>query len=85
MQMLNEVARCIEDGIVSDPKDIDVGVIFGFGFPPFRGGILREADRLGLDYVVGRLELYAGRYGDRLAPAELLQDMARGGKTFHKD
>jgi 3-hydroxyacyl-CoA dehydrogenase/enoyl-CoA hydratase/3-hydroxybutyryl-CoA epimerase len=85
MQMLNEVARSIEDGVVSDPKDVDVGVIFGFGFPPFRGGILREADRLGLDHVVGRLETYAARYGDRLAPAELLTDMARKGKTFHRD
>lgn len=85
MQMLNEVARCMEDGIVSNPKDIDIGVVFGFGFPPFRGGILREADRLGVDYVVGRLETYAERYGERLAPAALLKDMARAGKTFHQD
>ncbi len=85
MQMLNEVARCIEDGIVEDPKDIDIGVIFGFGFPPFRGGILREADRLGLDYVTGRLETYAAKYGARLAPAQLLRDMARDGKKFHRD
>ena len=84
MQMLNETARCIEDGIIENPNDIDIGVIFGFGFPPFRGGILREADKQGLDYVVARLEDYAEAYGDRLAPAQLLKDMAQGGKTFHK-
>ncbi|MEL7059146.1 MAG: 3-hydroxyacyl-CoA dehydrogenase NAD-binding domain-containing protein [Acidobacteriota bacterium] len=83
MQMLNETALCIEDGIVSNPADIDIGVIFGFGFPPFRGGILREADRLGLDYVVGRLDHYATRYGRRLQPAQLLRDMAADGRTFH--
>ena len=85
MQMLNETALCIEDGIISNPHDIDIGVIFGFGFPPFRGGILREADKQGLDYVVARLEDYADSYGQRLAPAQLLRDMAAAGKRFHSD
>ena len=83
MQMLNETARCIEDGIIENPNDIDIGVIFGFGFPPFRGGILREADKQGVDYVVARLEDYAEAYGERLAPAQLLRDMAAKGKRFH--
>jgi len=83
-QMLNETARCIEDGIIENPNDIDIGVIFGFGFPPFRGGILREADKQGLDYVVARLEDYAEAHGERLAPAQLLRDMAHAGKTFHQ-
>ena len=85
MQMLNETARCIEDGVISNPNDIDIGVIFGFGFPPFRGGMLREADRIGIDYVVSRLEGYAERHGQRLAPAQLLVDMAKNGEKFHKD
>jgi 3-hydroxyacyl-CoA dehydrogenase/enoyl-CoA hydratase/3-hydroxybutyryl-CoA epimerase len=84
MQMLNETARCMEEGILSNPADVDLGVIFGFGFPPFRGGLLREADRVGLATVVARLEGYAGRYGRRLEPAELLRTMARNGETFHK-
>ncbi len=84
MQMLNETARCIEDGIIENPYDIDIGVIFGFGFPPFRGGILREADKQGIDYVVARLEDYAEAYGERLAPAQLLRDMANKGETFHR-
>lgn len=85
LQMLNETARCIEDGVISNPKDIDIGVIFGFGFPPFRGGILREADRLGLDWVVARLDAFAENHGERLAPAQLLRDMAKKGEVFHKD
>ena len=84
LQMLNETARCIEDGVIENPTDIDVGVIFGLGFPPFRGGILKEADRVGLRYVVERLERYAKTYGERLTPAELLKSMAAAGGTFHR-
>ena len=83
LQMLNETARSMEDGVVRNPADVDIGVVFGFGFPPFRGGILREADRQGLEAVVRKLEGYAERYGERLAPAELLKTMAAEGKTFH--
>jgi 3-hydroxyacyl-CoA dehydrogenase/enoyl-CoA hydratase/3-hydroxybutyryl-CoA epimerase len=84
MQMLNETARCMEEGIIANPADVDLGVIFGVGFPPFRGGLLREADRVGLATVVERLEGYAARYGQRLEPAELLRRMARQGETFYK-
>jgi len=84
MQMLNETARCMEEGIIANPADVDLGVIFGFGFPPFRGGLLREADRVGLATVVERLEGYAARYGQRLEPAELLRRMARQRETFYK-
>jgi 3-hydroxyacyl-CoA dehydrogenase / enoyl-CoA hydratase / 3-hydroxybutyryl-CoA epimerase len=83
LQMLNETARCIEDGVIANPADVDLGVILGFGFPPFRGGLLREADRLGLDQVVERLDLYASRHGARLAPAALLREMANCGATFY--
>jgi 3-hydroxyacyl-CoA dehydrogenase/enoyl-CoA hydratase/3-hydroxybutyryl-CoA epimerase len=84
MQMLNETARTIEDGVIEDPGEIDLAVILGFGFPPFRGGLLREADRLGVGYVVERLETYAEIYGERLRPATLLRDMAAAGESFHR-
>ena len=84
LQMLNETARCMEEGIITDPADVDIGVIFGFGFPPFRGGLLREADRKGLPWVVSRLEHYAELRGARLEPAKLLRDMARQGESFYK-
>ena len=85
LQMLNETARTMEDGVIENPVDVDVGVIFGLGFPPFRGGILREADRRGLPWVVERLEHYAERHGERLEPARLLREMAAEGRTFHAD
>jgi 3-hydroxyacyl-CoA dehydrogenase/enoyl-CoA hydratase/3-hydroxybutyryl-CoA epimerase len=84
LQMLNETARCMEEGIITDPADVDIGVIFGFGFPPFRGGLLREADRKGLAWVVERLEHYAALRGPRLEPAALLRDMERKGERFYR-
>jgi 3-hydroxyacyl-CoA dehydrogenase / enoyl-CoA hydratase / 3-hydroxybutyryl-CoA epimerase len=83
LQMLNETARCMEEGIITNPADVDLGVIFGFGFPPFRGGLLREADRHGLSWLADRLDGYAGRHGERLRPAALLRDMAARGATFY--
>ncbi len=83
LQMLNETARCMEEGIITNPADVDLGVIFGFGFPPFRGGLLREADRHGLAWVVERLDFYAEKYGERLRPAALLREMAGRGATFY--
>ncbi len=83
LQMLNETARCMEEGILTNPADIDIGVIFGFGFPPFRGGLLREADRCGLPWVVDRLDGYAERHGERLRPAALLREMAARGARFY--
>jgi 3-hydroxyacyl-CoA dehydrogenase/enoyl-CoA hydratase/3-hydroxybutyryl-CoA epimerase len=82
LQMLDEVARTIEDGVIREPDDVDIGVIFGLGFPPFRGGILREADRVGLDTIVARMDGYAERYGRRFEPAGLLRRMAEGGERF---
>jgi 3-hydroxyacyl-CoA dehydrogenase/enoyl-CoA hydratase/3-hydroxybutyryl-CoA epimerase len=85
LQMLNETARCMEEGIIENPADVDIGVIFGFGFPPFRGGLLREADRHGLPWVVEKLDGYAERYGERLRPADLLREMAGRGERFYKE
>ena len=83
LQMLNETARCMAEGILADPAQVDIAVLFGFGFPPFRGGLLREADRLGLPAVVAKLAGYAARHGRRLEPAPLLSEMAQTGATFH--
>ncbi len=84
LAMLNETARAIEDGILTDPQAIDLAVVFGFGFPPFRGGILREADCRGLRWVVDRLRSLDERYGgEALAPAPLLMRMAAAGERFY--
>jgi len=81
--MLNEAARAVGEGIVRSPRDGDIGAIFGFGFPPFRGGPLRHADDLGPARIVGELERLAERYGARFAPCDVLQGHARANTKFY--
>ena len=83
LMMLNEAARAVAEGIVRTPRDGDIGAIFGFGFPPFRGGPLRHADDLGATRIVGELERLAERYGPRFAPSEALRDQAAQGGKFY--
>jgi len=82
LPMINEAARCLEAGIVALPARVDLAMVLGTGFPPFRGGLLRHADALGLMAVVQGLEALAGRHGPRFLAARLLLEMAREGKTF---
>ena len=84
LAMLNECAFCLEEGITSSPRDIDIGVIFGLGFPPFRGGICRYADEVGIPKIVATLDRLSDTYGKRLAPAQILVDMAKNNKKFYK-
>ncbi|HET9438639.1 MAG TPA: 3-hydroxyacyl-CoA dehydrogenase family protein, partial [Longimicrobiales bacterium] len=81
--MINEAARILEDGIVAAPGDVDLGMIMGTGFPPFRGGLLRYADRIGLLRVVQRLEHYRQMHGVRFEPAPLLRRKAEAGDSFY--
>jgi len=83
MPMINEAAFCLEDGIVAEPSKVDLAMIFGTGFPPFRGGLLKYADDLGIDRVVNRLEDLAERLGARFSPSPLLRTMAESRKTFY--
>ena len=78
LPMVNEAARCLEEGIASRPLDVDLGMVMGTGFPPFRGGLLRYADRRGVGAIVDRLEALAGSVGPRLAPSEALRKRAAG-------
>jgi 3-hydroxyacyl-CoA dehydrogenase/enoyl-CoA hydratase/3-hydroxybutyryl-CoA epimerase len=81
--MVNEAVWCLQEGVLSSPRDGDVGGILGLGFPPFRGGPFRYLDTLGAAEAVRRMEDYAGRLGPRFRPAPLLQDAARKGTRFH--
>jgi 3-hydroxyacyl-CoA dehydrogenase/enoyl-CoA hydratase/3-hydroxybutyryl-CoA epimerase len=81
--IVNEAARALGENVVRSPRDGDIGAIFGFGFPPFRGGPLRYADDLGAERVVTDLERLAERYGARFAPSEVLQEHARRGTKFY--
>jgi len=83
--MLNECAYALEEGVLRNPRDGDIGVIFGLGFPPFRGGIFRYADEVGLDTVVEQMRRLADQFGERLLPADILVDKAEEGSTFYGD
>lgn len=83
LAMLNECAYCLQEDVARRPRDVDVGVVFGLGFPPFRGGVLRHADAVGIETVVRKLERLADEYGDRLRPAPLLKQKARRDETFY--
>jgi 3-hydroxyacyl-CoA dehydrogenase/enoyl-CoA hydratase/3-hydroxybutyryl-CoA epimerase len=83
LTLLNEASRCIEESVVSDPKLLDMGLIMGMGFPPFRGGVLRYADALGIPTVVNKLNRLADTVHDRFAPSELLVTMAKKNQQFY--
>lgn len=85
LPLLNEAARCLADGVIRSARDGDVGAVFGFGFPPFRGGPFRYMDAIGLDEVVNRLQALNDRFPGRFEPAELLVAMARRGERFYPE
>lgn len=72
--MINEAARILDDHVVDSPGAVDVAMIMGTGFPPFRGGLLRYADSIGLDHVRERLRHYAADAAPRLEPAPSLEN-----------
>jgi 3-hydroxyacyl-CoA dehydrogenase/enoyl-CoA hydratase/3-hydroxybutyryl-CoA epimerase len=82
LAMVNEGARCLEEGIVADAGAVDLAMVFGAGFPPFRGGVLRYADTLGLATVVARLRALRAEKGGRFEPCALLVRTAEAGGTF---
>ena len=81
--MVNEALRCLEEGVVRSPRDGDLGAVFGFGFPPARGGPFRYVDAVGAKRVCSALEELAARYGQRFAPCDLLVTMAQRGERFY--
>ena len=82
---INEAAYMIEEGICDRPQDMDLAMIYGTGFPPYRGGILRYADKWGLQKVCSCLRELEKRYGIRFRPAALIEQMAASNKTFYTE
>ena len=80
--MVNEAAYCLAEGIVPGPDKLDLAMIFGIGFPPFRGGLCAHADARGPAAVADALNRLASEKGPRFKPAPLLADLAKQGKTF---
>ncbi|HUM03691.1 MAG TPA: 3-hydroxyacyl-CoA dehydrogenase family protein, partial [Thermoanaerobaculia bacterium] len=83
--MVNEAAFCLAEGIVESPARLDLAMIFGTGFPPFRGGLCAYADAVGAAVIVDGLLKLASEKGPRFRPAPLLADYARTGRKFFND
>jgi 3-hydroxyacyl-CoA dehydrogenase/enoyl-CoA hydratase/3-hydroxybutyryl-CoA epimerase len=83
-QMINEAARLLEEGVATRAADVDVAMIMGTGFPPFRGGLLRFADSLHPRGTLDRIRALNDQYGARFAPAPLLEELARTNRLFYE-
>ncbi|HSI12083.1 MAG TPA: 3-hydroxyacyl-CoA dehydrogenase NAD-binding domain-containing protein [Chthoniobacter sp.] len=83
--MVNEAARCLEEGIVATPGEVDLAMVMGTGFAPFRGGPLRYADTAAVSKVVDDLNRYAASAGPHYTPCNLLKEMAKTGRRFYDD
>ncbi|MFC1531870.1 3-hydroxyacyl-CoA dehydrogenase NAD-binding domain-containing protein [Thermodesulfobacteriota bacterium] len=82
---INEAAYMIQEGICDRPQDMDLAMIYGTGFPTYRGGILRYADEWGINNVYEYLVKQEGEQGAKFKPAALLKDMAESGQSFYKE
>jgi 3-hydroxyacyl-CoA dehydrogenase/enoyl-CoA hydratase/carnithine racemase len=82
---INEAGYMIQEGICDRPQDMDLAMIYGTGFPPYRGGILRYGDKWGLRNVYEKLLEMEKQYGVRFKPADLIKEMAESGKTFYPE
>ena len=85
LAMVNEAARCLEEAVVRVARDVDMAMVMGTGFPPFRGGVLRHADAVGIPIVVDRLARLADAQGERFRPARALEEMVREQRQFYPE
>jgi len=82
--MINEAAMIIQEKVVDSADAVDIGMIFGTGFPPFRGGLLRYADSLGMDHLVAGMEKLEARFKDgRFKPCGYILELKSQGRKFY--
>jgi 3-hydroxyacyl-CoA dehydrogenase / enoyl-CoA hydratase / 3-hydroxybutyryl-CoA epimerase len=80
-----EAARCLEENVVTDPADADVGAILGWGFAPWTGGPLSYIDMLGAGPFVELCDRLAQQHGERFLPNRMLRDLARRGAAVYAE
>ncbi len=80
--MINETIRCLEEGIVASPSEADMALLYGVGFPPFRGGVFRYIDTLGLANFVAKADKYKD-LGEIYHVTEKTRAMAEAGQSFY--
>jgi 3-hydroxyacyl-CoA dehydrogenase/enoyl-CoA hydratase/3-hydroxybutyryl-CoA epimerase len=78
-----EAARTVEEGVITDVREADVGSILGFGFAPFSGGTLSYIDMMGTKRFIDMCQRLEKKFGPRFEPGKLLTDMAAKGDTFY--
>jgi len=78
-----EAVRALEEGVLMDIREGDVGAILGWGFAPATGGPLSWLDMIGTPYAVERCEELAAKFGDRFTPPALLKEMAEKNQSFY--
>ena len=81
--MINEAGRVLEEKMVKNARQLDMAMIMGTGFPPFRGGLLKYADIVGVKAVVSKLEEFSTKYGSRFTPCFYLQNLVKEGSNFY--
>ncbi len=84
MPMVNEAARILEEGVARSAADVDLGMIMGTGFPPFRGGLLRFADTLHPRSILEKSRELEEAHGPRFAVAPLVASLAEEDRTFYE-
>ncbi|RMH17110.1 MAG: hypothetical protein D6701_07940 [Gemmatimonadetes bacterium] len=84
LAMINEAARCLDDGIVGSAGEVDLAMIMGTGFPPFRGGLLRHADTSHVRTILDHLRELESLHGARFEPAPAIVRLAREGRGFYE-
>ena len=83
LSMVGEAALCLQEGIIANPLDGDVGAVFGLGFPPFRGGPFRYVDTQGAQQIVDTFNRLCQQHGPRFKPPQILVDQAKSGGRFY--
>jgi 3-hydroxyacyl-CoA dehydrogenase/enoyl-CoA hydratase/3-hydroxybutyryl-CoA epimerase len=78
-----ETARCMEENVVTDPRDADVGSILGWGFAPFRGGVMSMVHTAGVENFVAECDRLAQAYGPRFSPPAMLRNMVAKGEQLY--
>jgi 3-hydroxyacyl-CoA dehydrogenase/enoyl-CoA hydratase/3-hydroxybutyryl-CoA epimerase len=83
LMMANEAAKCLEENVVKNASYLDMAMIMGCGFPPFRGGVLKYVDSCGIENVVKKLQELNKKHGKRFEVSKLLLDMAQKKQKFY--